>query len=1198
MRNKNILLFFLVVSLLTKAEEYNENTITKNNWATIKPDENKTRVEKTTNKIKYEIEYNDGDIIGTKAKQVPQYGSTINNIIESVNMTVTGDERTKDITETTIKTPGKLNIIHVDDGSPIDWQIGVHVYNSNSNMVDRSETILNFDTNTDFNIKTHKKYTGWYYPIYNIVDTVGQGNSSNVTKPVSTTKFLKKVSMKNEIQTVNPGNLKYYEKRVNVFFNQSNAGGETHLRFNDDVTMNTKSTTDNLSIAAFRLENNGENRYRTVSTKNDIDVEQGGSTVTFDGNVESSISGNTNTGMQFLTNTNYHGGLHVEAKEGKNFQSTIINESISNTNNILNLNTDTRNHGLSVFTFKSNTDLVAKASSGITWGIYMNADSHGENRVTISGTKNSISTIGKDYVYGIDISASINNENGVDYAKVGQGKNLLDLDHSSVTTELTSTDKPWVYGIKSSAVDGENTVRLHNSNIKTGSNFVARSIDIRDENLGKNNFELENTNINTVGNYSYGINIGSNNTNNGSGENTIDFKGNNNIYSKALSNAYGIRIEKNKSNTGNGTTITSDKDSNVNIKIETENSGYGISQIHTESTNKTETTFNGDVSISMSGNGNKKIAVYNKTPENATDDSKSIMSFNKKLTIVGAPTDPALVSSGKNAEINVAGKDDVNILGNIFTLNKGKVSLNLLNENSYLVGLANNNGTGIIDMKLANSSNWLMTTDSKINTLDISSEGTVHFSNTENTATLSVDNLKGNGGIFKMQGNVQTGETDLLSIKNSSEGNHYIEFENMAGAKSSGTEVLKLVESLGNEVDNNATFKLKNPNDRVDIPEDNSKPTNPGTLIERGAYLYALGRATDSKVVDTGDKNKNNWYLYPYKEEEKIKPVEPPKIIDDKPGKLTPGAETSLIFNDLIYQLNLVSIETLVQRLGEVHFDKDIIKNNNVWIKHINGKYSGENLRTGKYRHRYWGIEVGYDWAKAREKWINYNGLLFGHIESSAKFGNYPGKSKIAGEELGLYSTWLNKENNVYYDFVAKATRYKGQYDIENYSRQKVSSNKAHIKSYLLSVEAGKRIFLNQSEKKEYYIQPEAQLKYQFTNGYNLNLSNGLQVRTEDLDSLIGRIGFRAGLDDFANESMNPYIKLMYEKEFLGKVRYHFNESGMEEVRNKDHWVTYGLGLTNINKEKGRQIYLEIQKSSKHRIKQKWQINLGMRYTL
>nr|WP_314530610.1 autotransporter outer membrane beta-barrel domain-containing protein [uncultured Fusobacterium sp.] len=1187
MRNKNILLFFLVVSLLTKAEEYNENTITKNNWATIKPDENKTRVEKTTNKIKYEIEYNDGDIIGTKAKQVPQYGSTINNIIESVNMTVTGDERTKDITETTIKTPGKLNIIHVDDGSPIDWQIGVHVYNSNSNMVDRSETILNFDTNTDFNIKTHKKYTGGYYPIYNIVDTVGQGNSSNVTKPVSTTKFLKKVSMKNEIQTVNPENLKYYEKRVNVFFNQSNAGGETHLRFNDDVTMNTKSTTDNLSIAAFRLENNGENRFKTVSTKDTIDKENGGSTVTFEGNVDSLMTGNTTTQLWFLANTQIGGGVKVTSKAGKAFTSKIVNTSDDKQADSLNLYSKTTENGESKFLFNSNTNLITSNKAGSIYGVFLKAESNGKNTLEFNGDKNKIET---------------SNEGA----------------------------RAWVYGIETTSTAGENNIKLKNTNMTTNSNYVARSIEISDENLGKNNFELENTNINTIGNYSYGLNLESSETKNGSGENTINFKGENTFHSIGGTSAWGFRIVKNKSNTGEGTKITSDKDSTlnivsegntvshgiylsheennnktnttfdgkVNINVLTNDQGYGVYHKHTKLNNSTNTVFNNDTVISINGNGNKKIAVYNKTPENATDDSKSIMSFNKKLTIVGAPTDPALVSSGKNAEINVAGKDDVNILGNIFTSNKGKVSLNLLNENSYLVGLANNNGTGIIDMKLANSSNWLMTDDSKINTLDISSEGTVHFSNTENTATLSVDNLKGNGGIFKMQGNVQAGETDLLSIKNSSEGNHYIEFENMAGAKSSGTEVLKLVESLGNEVDNNATFKLKNPNDRVDIPEDNSKPTNPGTLIERGAYLYALGRATDSKVVDTGDKNKNNWYLYPYKEEEKIKPVEPPKIIDDKPGKLTPGAETSLIFNDLIYQLNLVSIETLVQRLGEVHFDKDIIKNNNVWIKHINGKYSGENLRTGKYRHRYWGIEVGYDWAKAREKWINYNGLLFGHIESSAKFGNYPGKSKIAGEELGLYSTWLNKENNVYYDFVAKATRYKGQYDIENYSRQKVSSNKAHIKSYLLSVEAGKRIFLNQSEKKEYYIQPEAQLKYQFTNGYNLNLSNGLQVRTEDLDSLIGRIEFRAGLDDFANESMNPYIKLMYEKEFLGKVRYHFNESGIEEVRNKDHWVTYGLGLTNINKEKGRQIYLEIQKSSKHRIKQKWQINLGMRYTL
>ena len=1085
-------------------------------------------------------------------------------------MTATGDERTKDITETTIKTPGKLNIIHVDDGSPIDWQVGVHVYNSNSNMVDRSETIVNFDTNTDFNIKTHKKYTGWFYPIYNIVDTVGHGNSSNVTKPVSTTKFLKKVSMKNEIQTVNPGNLKYYEKRVNVFFNQSNAGGETHLRFNDDATINTKSTTDNLSIAAFRLENNGENRFKTVSTKDTIDKENGGSTVTFEGNVESSISGNTNTGMQFLANTNYHGGLHVEAKEGKNFQSTIINESTSNTNNILNLNTDTRNHGLSVFTFKSNTDLVTKASSGITWGIYMNADSHGENRVTISGTKNSISTIGKDYVYGIDISASINGENGVDYAKVGQGKNLLDLDHSSVTTESTSTNKPWVYGIKSSAVDGENTVRLHNSNIKTGSNFVARSIDIRDENLGKNNFELENTNINTVGNYSYGINIGSNNTNNGSGENTIDFKGNNNIYSKALSNAYGIRIEKDRANIGKGTTITSDKDSNVNIKIETENSGYGISQIHTESTNKTETTFNGDVSISMSGNGNKKMAVYNKTPENATDDSKSIISFNKKLTINGVLSDPALVSTGKNAEINVAGNDDVNILGNIFTSNKGKVSLNLLNKNSHLIGLANNSGTGIIDMKLANSSNWLMTTDSNINDLDISSGAKIQFSKTDITAKLSVDNLKGNGGLFKMQGNVQTGETDLLTINKSSKGDHYIEFENMAGAKSTGKEYLKVVESPGEEANYTATFKLKNPNGNVEIP----------ALVEKGAYLYNLGRALDSNLVNIPDTNKNNWYLYPNKK---------------KP--LTPGAQTNIIIADSIYNLNLASIETLVQRMGEIHFDKEIKKNDNVWAKTVIEEYSGiGNVKTSEYSNIYFGIKAGYDKVRLRKNWINYNGILLGYTNSKIKFSDFTGASTINTGELGVYSTWLNKNNNVYFDFTGKIRMHKLNADIKNYSNEEVKTSGEAI-SYMLSAETGKRISLKENEKEAVYIQPELQLTYQFIDEYNLNFSNGLKSEIDKSRSLIGRIGLRAGIDKQQDKKINLYGKFMYEREFLGGITNHFNGVATEKIYNAGDWFTYGLGATYLNKEKGRQMYLEVQRSTKHKIQQNWQINFGFKHT-
>lgn len=1127
MRNKKYLLMFLTISLLAKAEVYNENTKTVNNWATVNIHHNDKKVEDTSDKIKYEFNYKNGDVIGTKSGQVHPSGSTINMIIDVGNRTSPTDPLKRDITETTIKTPGKLNIIHIDDDKPIIWQSGVHVYNSNNKNVERSQTILNFDTELNVDITTHKTYSGDYYSIFNVFDVDGQGTSSgDVTKPVSTVNLLKKITVKTIAQSISD-NISLPERRVDVFLAKSNNGGESHLTFKDDLTMESKSTTDNLQLTGFRLQNEGENRFKTVSTKDTIDKENGGSTLTFEGNVDSLMTGNTTTKLYFLSNIQSGGGVKVTSKAGKTFTSKILNTSTDKNAYSINLYSETTTNGESKFLFNSNTNLIISNKAGSIWGMFLNAESNGKNTLEFNGDDNKIET---------------SNE---------------------------GTDA-WVFGIRTTSKNGENNIKLKNTNITTNSNFVARSIDIADENLGKNNFEIENSSISTKGKYSYGVNLESNRKENGRGENTINFKGNNTFHSKGVDNAYGIRIEKKKANTGNGTTITSDENSNVNIQIDTENSGYGISQIHKETNNKTETTFNGNVSITMGNNGKRKMAVYNETPQNATDDSKSIISFNKKLTIKGAISDPALVSTGKNAEINVAGNDTVNISGNVFTSNKGKVSLDLLNKDSYLKGLANNNGTGIIDMKLANSSNWLMTTNSNINDLDISSGATVHFSNTDITAKLSVDNLKGTGGILKMQGNVQTGETDLLTINKSSKGDHYIEFENMAGAKSTGKEYLKVVGSLGGEANYTATFKLKNPNGNVEIP----------ALVERGAYLYNLGRASDSNLVNIADTNKNNWYLYPNKK---------------KP--LTPGAQTNIIIADSIYHLNLVSIETLIQRMGEIHFDKEIKKKDDVWAKTVIGEYSGiGNVKTSEYSNIYFGIKAGYDKVRLRKNWINYNGISLGYMNSRIKFSDFTGASKINTGELGLYSTWLNKNNNVYFDFTGKIRMHKLNADIKNYSNEEVKTS-GEVISYMLSAESGKRIFLKKNEKEAIYIQPEVQLTYQFIDKYNLDFSNGLKAEIDKSRSLIGRIGLRAGIDKLQDKKINFYGKLMYEREFLGNITTHFNGVATEKFDNAGGWFTYGLGATYLNKEKGTQAYFEVQRSIKHRIQQNWQFNFGFRYT-
>ena len=1179
------LLVLAAIPLLARGEGFTVDTVTRNDWKTVDTislgeklaKNGGTITEKSATKIKYEYKYADGTILGTKTKYIVG-GDTVNEIITNRNMTAPNDIRTKPTTETTLASEGTIHFIHVDDGTSIDWQDGVHVYNSNSKLVDRSETILNFDMNTNFNVTTHKTYHGHYYPMFNVVKVVGEG-SSDVTKPVSTVNFLKKVTMDTHAQTVNPGNLKSYEKRVNGFFLQTNQGGESHVHFHDDLTMNMESTTNNLEVSAFRLENREENRYRTVSTKDSIDAETGGSTLTFDGNVTSTISGKTNTEMRFLSNVNINGGVHVSSKEGKNFVSIITNTSSDNTNNILHVYTATNNHGFSEFNLKSNTDLVTKSAGGTVWGMYINADSHGENRITLSGDKNNISTTGKDEVYGIEVRSTSSDTTGVNDSNQKNSKNLVELQNTTVITDSTSTGKPWVYGVKMSAENGDNTVKITHSDVKTASNYVARSIDIGSENQGTNTVTLDTTNITTKGAYAYGLNLVSARKS-GAGSNSIHWKGKNSIATEAIANGYGIRVEKDSANTGSGTTITSDADSSLAIKVDTEGSGTGISQIHKDANNITNSTFNGDVSIVMRGNGNAKVGVLAKTDADS-DTNANTIAFNKKLNIDGNRTDPALVAGGKNTTITVSGKDTTTIVGNVFAANGGTVDVNLLTKDSYLIGKADNAGTGNIHVKVNGGNYWEMTDNSKINRLDLSNAGEVRFGDTEVPLSLTVDSLKGTGGVFHMAGNVGSGDTDKLTITSSSEEEHGIHFQNMADSKSTGKEVLQLVESLGKPEDHKAVFSLLNKDNHVAVPTDDKKSSRPKAVIEKGAYLYTLGRPTDSKVVSINDANVNNWYLFPYE--------------DDGKGKLTPGAHSTIQFDNLLYNLYLGNIETLVQRLGEIHLHKDVERSNTVWANYTNGKF--DSSHHGGYQQRYWGLKGGYNWIHPRDTWIHYSGFTVGMMQSTATLDEYQGHAKLSGTELGFYSTRLYKDTNVYVDLVGKVRRSHGDFNLVNYSNEALRSTTMHTNSFLASVELGKRMYRSGKDGEGLFIQPEAQLTYEASKGYSMDMSNGLHSQLGSMHSLIGRIGIRAGVDNSSRTAWNPYVKVMYEKEFLGNRTLTFNESTTQQLSYKGHWFTYGLGFSYMNRSKTEHVYLEAQRSTRDRVQQSWQLKVGVRHT-
>lgn len=767
---------------------------------------------------------------------------------------------------------------------------------------------------------------------------------------------------------------------------------------------------------------------------------------------------------------------------------------------------------------------------------------------------------------------------------------------------------------------------------------------------GHNDITLENVSIKTINSrHSIFGNQTSSTSGRGMSDTTITFKGTNYLFTDASKvtnkdEINGIEFLKNDNTLFNGkqyshTHIKLEKDSTLNIyTVSGTTKARGIGTTHyknvnikntgtrTTVINQTEMDFYGAVNIKVdrgnmmnaenygvyTGGLPERAASSDEEPEESYDrvtfygdvkiDVQPVLDENGKQKSIG----DAINIDSKNSKVEIKGDGKVQIDGDIHALNGGEMELNLKNKDSYFHGeahigkqkysgdpdnpnnpphgqplfLENRDGPDPdkantkFNFTMTNGARWDATNTSKINNFNISNGATVNFVNPKRNINISVENLKGDGGTFNMHGKIADftsenkgqGIADKLIVRKSSEGDHKIIYKDDGTAPTKGNEYIKLVEYVTkNKDDIKGHFKLIN-----------------GTT-DQGAYEFTLTRPNDSKLVKIEGKDENevvrdDFYLNPT-------------------GRLSTGAQGAVILGDIIYQSNLALTESLHQRLGEIHFNKNITKQSQIWAKNIDGQYvSKGSIKVSGYTNNYLGLKIGYDWINARGNWINYNGLSFGYISSAAKSQTYPGKIKLNGTELGLYSSWLNKENDWYFDFFTKAISYSGGYDLVSPSKKSVKSPTIRTFTYILSAETGKRINLSETAERVIYLQPEAQLSYHATKGYDFTVSNKLMVETEKVRSLVGRIGFRAGLDYFNEKEIHPYIKLMYRREFLGEMKYTFNKVAVEKILNKGNWLEYGLGVSYMNKAKNTQVYFEAQSSTIHRFKQNWQAHIGIRY--
>lgn len=228
-----------------------------------------------------------------------------------------------------------------------------------------------------------------------------------------------------------------------------------------------------------------------------------------------------------------------------------------------------------------------------------------------------------------------------------------------------------------------------------------------------------------------------------------------------------------------------------------------------------------------------------------------------------------------------------------------------------------------------------MTGDSDVNTLSLKDSNVdfTSYAQTGNYSTLTVANLVGaHNAVFNMNVNINTGDSDLLKITNTSSGNYGLVIANQGANPTTGNEIINVVE------DNSTNRAAKFTSNTVDL----------------GGYQYGLGQ------------NGKNWQL-------------------STARSITSAANASAIFVNTNYLLTYIDTQTLLQRMGELRSTEG--QEGNFWIRGFGGKLNAfASNKLHGFDMDYNGVQLGIDKLITTRTGNFYVGTMVGYTDGDPNY--------------------------------------------------------------------------------------------------------------------------------------------------------------------------------------------------------------------
>ena len=570
---------------------------------------------------------------------------------------------------------------------------------------------------------------------------------------------------------------------------------------------------------------------------------------------------------------------------------------------------------------------------------------------------------------------------------------------------------------------------------------------------------------------------------------------------------------------------------------------------------------------------NSENTVINVTGKGETDGivamSQGQVYVNGNLSV---KADKALLARGDaQIVINKAGNKTVQLNGDIdFNYDKktsgttadATVDVTLSNADSYWVGNATTSygsgqpPEGYSDIKglrlsLSNGAQWTPTVVT----------GTA--GETSGLKDVPINDMTLNGGVINLTKElVEAGQSvDLQSVKGTGGTINTYVTKAKDGTESVGQINLMSVDS-GDEA---PAFNVVASNVNADTMSDK-------TLSTLGSAINVEnGKAEDAKITATVNEGAVNGAV-----------SQDFNAKGEAVGDKVEAKNTKLDAYSSVFTLGAVTwrhdMNDLTKRMGELRMSPNKVGS---WVRVYGSElnYGAQNV-TAKQNS----VQVGGDYDLGNGWKV---GGAFSYTDGNSTYHSGEADNKAYG--FAAYGTWF-AEDGQFVDLIAKYSRLSNDFTLGDMSGDYDNN------AFSVSAEYGWHFRLNDVA----FVEPQAELTYGRIMGDDFTTSNGVRMTQEDFDSLIGRLGVRAGFY-FPKDRGTIYARASVLHDFQGEA-----ESKATLVANaktsstlKDDlggtWYEFGLGA-NFNLTDATYVYVDLERTNASKVVEDYRWNCGIRH--